>query len=500
MLQNSSDTAGSCCPDGSTGNSCKFDFGPSSSSSYCDYTKYAIPGGNGTTFASQNISSIAGCFLPLDVNVSDPCWSHSQHCNNFNYVQQTVTQTVTSVWFPIMVGVQCLLLPVGGAASDAFGRKPVLVAMLLLYATGCAVWACDARMVSQGTGSVDQNASLALLVGGLFGLQIGNQAGIWQAVCVPYVVDSVPPESVNKMLPLLAASAAIGVLGSQGASFLLNGLFLDDYTTWFFATAAAVGGAAVLLSILLPESLEPSKRSTGKLSFSAIMRDAVTGMKLLLRDPVLRLLPLTMGLWCFGYYGGLNMITPWLLNVVGLTQQTMFIPGIIGNTFFILATVLNSLVMPRVGAIGAQTLGFGIAVVGYLVMHYVTTASPKKSFVGPCIGSALVQSGMGFWIAAPGAIVSPRVQQEDMGKINAAVLIFGSVGALLGQFVYPYYLYDAGWTDFKANMFLDISAGVFLLAAILSCAMQSLDCRYAAATTTGSNESYDKEGKVIYQE
>ncbi len=149
-----------------------------------------------------------------------------------------------AVWAGVLMsayaGMQFLFAPIVGGLSDAFGRRPVLVAALATLAVDYVI------MALAGTFWV-------LLVGRV----LAGIAGATYITATAYIADITPPEKRATNFGLIGATFGIGfVMGPA-----LGGLLAAWHITapfWVAAVVSAVGAGFGFL--MLPESLAPEKR------------------------------------------------------------------------------------------------------------------------------------------------------------------------------------------------------------------------------------------------
>ncbi|MEL6169081.1 MAG: MFS transporter [Pseudomonadota bacterium] len=149
-----------------------------------------------------------------------------------------------SVWGGLLMaayaGAQFLFAPVLGGLSDAHGRKPILVAALVLLAVDYVV------MALAGT--------FWLL---LLGRTLAGMAGATYVTATAYIADISKPEDRAANFGLIGAAFGLGfVLGP-----VIGGLAATIHVTapfWIAAGITALGAVAAIF--VLPESLDTAKR------------------------------------------------------------------------------------------------------------------------------------------------------------------------------------------------------------------------------------------------
>src|ERR1700744_3029446 len=132
--------------------------------------------------------------------------------------------------------------PVFGALSDRYGRKLILLVSLLGSAIG---------YVLLGIGG-----SLWILFLGriIDGLTAGNQSTLFA-----YITDSTEPHERGKWFGYLGGAIGLGFMIGPA----IGGLFgATSITLPFFVTAGITIFSMLAISLLLPESLPPEKRTT----------------------------------------------------------------------------------------------------------------------------------------------------------------------------------------------------------------------------------------------
>ncbi len=355
---------------------------------------------------------------------------------------------------------------IGGAASDRLGRKPLLLVSMTLV--GLASVAC-------------------VFVGGPYGLfaaqlVIGIGVGIDFPVAASYVSEIVPARSRARMMVATITFQSIGML--VGAAVCIAALHVLDRTSaWrvFFGCEAVLAAALLAGRAFMPESprwylghgrgseagtviarLVPADRSTIERLAREVDRDArPTGTRTRVGRPpgvaalferknlkktVLASVP--WQLMDIATYG-VGLFTPVLLAAmhgskptggpIAADLATSKGSGLI-DVFLLVGFVVGMFVVPRIGRIRAQLIGFVGMVLGMVVL-YVATRLPG----GPSAHVALVFAGFitfnllmnigpnSTTFSLPPELFSTRLRATASGFAAS----FAKLGATVGVFVLP---------------------------------------------------------------
>jgi multidrug resistance protein len=141
---------------------------------------------------------------------------------------------------------QLLLAPVWGRLSDRFGRRPILIVGLLGSAVSYLVF-------SYAT-------SIAVL---LISRIMAGVGGANIPVAQAYIADITPPERRAANMGLIGAAFGLGFIFGPAIGGILAPIGAELPG---LAAAGLCGGNALLAIVLLPESLSPEKRRTGRQS------------------------------------------------------------------------------------------------------------------------------------------------------------------------------------------------------------------------------------------
>ncbi len=277
-------------------------------------------------------------------------------------------------------GAQLVVAPVWGKFSDRYGRRPAILAGLLVTAIAYLLFAY--------AGSI-----LALLISRIVQGIGGGTIGVVQA----YVTDASTPERRTRSLGWLSAVTSLGAVAGPafGSSMIAIG------------GATAPGLAAASLAVLvagfgwryLGESrdlLSTAERAAATTSGRAVL-DVLTRW----RDQPSRLIWIyTIGI---GAFYGTGQIAPLLLEQrFGITERTagyffMYLGGMgVVVRSLVLGRVVDRLGEPRLSRLGILLLSAGLVLTGlahgYPVLLAGFTLMPfGTAFLFPCLTGMLSQ-------------------------------------------------------------------------------------------------------------
>jgi MFS family permease len=291
----------------------------------------------------------------------------------------------SATWVGVLVSAfsvaQLAVAPVWGRFSDRYGRRPAILAGLLL--TGCAY------VIFAFAGSV-----LVLLVSRLVQGLGGGTIGVVQA----YVADASPPEQRTKSLGWLSAVTSLGaVAGPAFGSVMIS-----------VGGRAAPGLGAAALALLVAGFaarflIEP--RQLGMSASHAIPqsttspRQAIGRVLSHWREPASRLIWIyTIGIGAF--YGTIQVAPLLLMNRLGVTEGNigyfvMYLGGMgVVVRSLLLGRVLDLLGEARLCRLGLVLLAAGLACTGVaahlgIVFLGFTLMPLGTAFLFPCLTGLL---------------------------------------------------------------------------------------------------------------
>lgn len=275
---------------------------------------------------------------------------------------------------------QLIVAPVWGRFSDRYGRRPAILAGLLITVAAYLIFAFS--------GSV-----FMLLISRIIQGMGGGTIGVVQA----YVADASPPEKRTKSLGWLSAVTSLGaVAGPAFGSLMISA---------GGQRAPGIGAAALalLVAIFAWRYLRESRelRKSGSHPMPAITTGRAAIRRVLLRwdEPAPRLIWIyTVSIGAF--YGTIQTVPLLLMNRLGITEHNIgyFIMYLGGMGVIIRSLLLGPMVdrlgEARLSRLGIVILGLGLALTGlargYPVFFAAFTLMPLgTAFIFPCVTGML---------------------------------------------------------------------------------------------------------------
>jgi MFS family permease len=275
---------------------------------------------------------------------------------------------------------QLAVAPVWGRFSDRYGRRPAILAGLLLTAGAYLIFAA-ARSVP------------ALLLSRLVQGMGGGTIGVVQA----YVADASPPAQRTKSLGWLSAVTSLGAVAGPAfgsATISLGGKSAPGIAAAILALLVA-GFAARFLAE--PRELRTSGSHPGVSRTSP--RRALARVISHWREPASRLIWIyAVGIGAF--YGTIQVVPLLLQRRLGVTEQTVgYFVMYVGGMGVVIRSLLLGRAVDRLGearlsrvglaVLGAGLLATGLAVRGGLFFLGFTLMPLGTAFLFPCITGLL---------------------------------------------------------------------------------------------------------------
>ncbi len=296
--------------------------------------------------------------------------------------------------------------PVVGSISDAYGRKPVLLAALAFLAVDYVVMALA--------------GSLAVL---LVGRTLAGLAGATYITATAYISDVTPPEQRAARFGLIGAAFGIGfVMGPA-----IGGLAATWHISAPFWLAAGLSAVNVVFGVLvLPESLRPEHRRP----FGARDLNPFATILRAFRIPGLAI-PLT----CLGLFEFANMVYPTLWSFWGraVFGWSTLVIGLTLSAYGILVAFAQAVVMPvavrRLRERRLILLGLGVAVVSLAGLGFTTTLWALAIFLPLAALTDLVPPTLT-------ALAANTVDEDRQGMVQGVIASLASLAAVAAPLVF----------------------------------------------------------------
>lgn len=318
--------------------------------------------------------------------------------------------TATTVGFLISTYAfaQFLTAPYWGELSDRWGRRPMIIAGLVmaaaayvLFGLGDALWILFLSRFVQGAG--------------------GGINGVVQA----YVADAVEPEERAKALGWLTAATSAGVMiGPAMGSLATN---ISREAPGFLAAALCI------LNVLsawhwLPEP-EREAAALGPDAKPVPRRRLRSSIWDVLRHPAAPV-PSLIWIYAFGMMAFMAMnavLALHLKDAFGVTEKTIgFFFAYVGAISLVMRALLLGPAVRKFGEVGVTRLGALALVVGLACIPLVRTLPWLAVVV------IFVPVGTALLFPATTALVSRRSPRGETGQILGVQQSFGSVARMVG--------------------------------------------------------------------
>lgn len=302
---------------------------------------------------------------------------------------------------------QFIFSPVLGGLSDAYGRRPVLLASMggfainmLIVAFAPALW-----MVFVGR-----------ILAGVTGASI--------ATANAYIADITHPSSRAQTFGLLGVAFGLGFALGPAIGGLVGAL--DP--RWPFLVAAAMAGCNMLMGIfLLPESLPPERRRP----FDWRRANLIGSFRQLSRlGGSLRRLALVYFVWMLALqslHGIWSYVTAyrygWTPLGIGLSLTYVGLMAILVNGLLVRRSVV------RFGEWRTAMLGIGAGSLAYIV--YFFADMPQLAYLGLTIGAL-----GGLTVPALQALMTEQAAADQQGELQGALGTLSSLTIILGPLIF----------------------------------------------------------------
>lgn len=318
------------------------------------------------------------------------------------------SSSLLTVAFAIYAIALLASLLVAGSLSDHVGRRPVVLAALLIQGIAMLVF-----LMARG-------------IGGLIAARIvqGVATGIATGALSAAVVEAAPAS--RKRLGALISS--VSPLAGLAVGSLLTGMAVkltDHPVTLVFGALALVFAAGAALVRFMPESVTPR---AGALA-SLVPRVSIPVKA---RADFVRGLPIFVTVWALG--GLFLSLAPSLMQHVFDTDNGLvngLTVAVLSGVGAIAPTLLGRLLPPKAAAIGMASIAVGLL----LLLVSLSTRSLELFFLGTAI------AGIGFGAAFSALVqtLAPLAQAHERAELFAAIFVASylafSVPAMVAGFL-----------------------------------------------------------------
>jgi len=316
-----------------------------------------------------------------------------------------------ALWVGIIEAVYaaCALLsaPVLGALSDRLGRKPILVVSLIGSTIGWVLFGIGGAL------------GVFLIARVIDGFTAGDMS-----VGFAYLADITEPEDRAKRFGLAGAVGGVGTLIGPALGGLLTPISL---TLPVFVAAALTAVTAVLALVVLPESLDPARRSArvtiGDLNPFRPLVGVVRRVELRPLFVALALLGVTMGVVA-------SNVSVLALDAVawGPVQIGLLLSGV-GVVDIVVQGVLLGLFVKLAGERGVVVAGFAGIGVACGLMALVGSVVPVSLLL--VVAGLLFAMSEGATTATLNGLLSRRAGDDEQGWLAGGMSAIGSATQLV---------------------------------------------------------------------
>ncbi len=315
------------------------------------------------------------------------------------------TATVIGLLVAIFAAAQLLSSPFWGRLSDRYGRRPLLIAGLLISAVSFAlfgfansIWMLFIFRFVQGVG--------------------GGTVGVVQA----YVSDAVPKGERAKALGWITAATSAGVM---------VGPLIGSYATRLGASGPGFVAAALCIAnaisayLWLPEprrkSLDPKNAAPRR-----SLRNSIAEVLSQPTSPVASLIWVyALGMMAFMAMNGILAL--YLGQKFGVTKESIgWFYSYVGGISLVMRAVLLGPMVRRFGEVGVMKLGAISLALG------LATIPLAPSIPVLAVAVLFVPIGTALLFPATTALVSHTAPDGETGQVMGVQQAFGGVARMLG--------------------------------------------------------------------
>jgi multidrug resistance protein len=297
---------------------------------------------------------------------------------------------------------QFLFTPFLGALSDRIGRRPVILASLLIEAVSFAI---------TGLAGTLPLLLLGRFVGGLGASNIGTA----QAV----VADVTSEKDRAKGMGLIGASIGLGFVVGPAAGGVLSGV--SSALPFWIASALALVNAGLVI-FLLPETLTPSGAARHRYSLPIF-----AGWRGARQQPIVGWMAAQTLLFTIAFTGMETVFALFAQHFFGWgAKETGYIFTYLGVLVVIMQGGIVARLVSRWGERPVLMLGLGVLAAGLVLLPVSTSLALLLVVLG------LVAAGEGLVSPTASTLLSRTTRSDRQGETLGFVQGFGGLGRIAG--------------------------------------------------------------------
>lgn len=312
---------------------------------------------------------------------------------------------------------QIVFSPLWGRLSDRYGRRPMILAGLLLSAAAYSLFGLAHTLLLLFLSRLVQGAG-------------SGTVGVVQA----YVGDSIPPEERAKALGWVTAATSAGVvigptIGSLAAIFGRSG------------PGYIAAGLCLLNFMFAARWLPESKRRGGEGDAAAAPASLPVSVWRRLWEVVRQpISPIGSLIWVYAVgmmaFMAMNaVLSLYLGRVYGVTEKTIgWFYTYVGVISLVMRALLLGPAVRRLGEVGAMragTLGLALGMAAIPLPAWLAAPQPVRIACFALV-ITLVPVGTALLFPSTTALVSRRSPRGEMGQIMGVQQLFGGIARFVG--------------------------------------------------------------------
>jgi len=305
----------------------------------------------------------------------------------------------------VYAAMQFFFAPIVGNLSDRFGRRPVLIASLVVFGIDYGIMGFA--------------PTLAWL---FLGRLLAGIAGASHTSANAYIADVSAPKDRSKNFGLIGAAFGLGfVLGP-----VIGGL-LGEYGSRipFYAAGALALANATYGFFVLPETLAADQRRP----FSLRRANPIGALSEMRRYPIVISLFTVLFLYQIAHDANPSTWSYYTTEKFGWSSREIgFSLGVVGLLFALVQGLLIRAVIPRIGETRAVTAGFVAMAIGFAGFAFSTEGWMLYLFLVPFSLAGLANPAMR-------GILSNQVPPNAQGELSGAIASVVSITAIVAPWL-----------------------------------------------------------------